>query len=175
MNESVVPGPPKPGRLSHFEDEPEALMLPPRSRAGVGSEPVDPAPVVQQDPGPSVRLRSDRPRANRGSTVLLPPELIPAIAAACARERVSRGGLIIRAIERHWAEICAQITPPTPVGGSLFAQRKSAVARTSPTGSVSMNYSMPAADYATLDGLVDQAGASSRSELITVALTLYLT
>ena len=64
---------------------------------------------------------------------------------------------------------------PRPVtGGALFGQRVSRPPRTPITEPVTpLNYRLTTEDYAVLDKLVDELGASSRSHLITVALSAY--
>lgn len=150
-------GEPEPGSASGLQDAAQA-------GAAVAGPP--PTEDVAQPSGPSGPVRA--------SNVHIPVELLDAFTEAKATHNLSNGELIITAIEASYDELRRQLRPPSATGGSLFAQRVSRAPRT-PTGPVTpVNYRLRADDYATLDRLVRDLGASSRSHLISAALRNYL-
>jgi len=111
----------------------------------------------------------------RASNVHIPAELLDAFNAAKASQKLSNGELIITAIEATYEELQRQLRPPSATGGSLFAPRVSRPPRLPAKGPVTpVNYRLRPDDYATLDRLVRDLGASSRSHLISEALRTYL-
>lgn len=111
----------------------------------------------------------------RASNVHIPADLLDAFNAAKTTQKLSNGELIITAIEATYAELRRHLSPPSATGGSLFAPRVSRPPRLPTTGPVTpVNYRLRPDDYATLDRLVRDLGASSRSHLISEALRTYL-
>lgn len=111
----------------------------------------------------------------RPSNVHIPSHLMEALTRARIATGLSTGYLFIQAIEENYAPVKASIDPPPEVGGSLFGARRSKVARSGTGPLTPVNYRLAAADFETLDQLVEAANASSRGHLITEALKLYLT
>lgn len=189
------------GRLASFEDEPApTFALPPRPGqarpaatvaaetaaeeappAGTGVDATDETPghldetgATTTDPGlPGGAVEVGGPV--RASNVHIPAELLDAFNTAKASHKLSNGELIITAIEATYEELQRQLRPPSATGGSLFAPRVSRPPRLPAKGPVTpVNYRLRPDDYATLDRLVRDLGASSRSHLISEALRTYL-
>lgn len=183
------------GRLAGFEDDPApTFALPPRparSRAPVetAEEPTTEAPeksvAFASEAEPASPEAVDAAASHgggaeasgpvRASNVHIPVELIEAFNTAKTEQKLSNGELIITAIEATYADLQRQLRPPSPTGGSLFVQRVTRPPRLPAAGPVTpVNYRLRPDDYATLDRLVRDLGASSRSHLITEALRGYL-
>lgn len=191
------------GRLASFEDEPApTFALPPRpgqarpaataetaaeeappatQAAETGVDATDETPghldetgATTNDPGlPGGAVEVGGPV--RASNVHIPAELLDAFNTAKASHKLSNGELIITAIEATYEELQRQLRPPSATGGSLFAPRVSRPPRLPAKGPVTpVNYRLRPDDYATLDRLVRDLGASSRSHLISEALRTYL-
>lgn len=194
-----------PGRLARFEDDDEDLVederprLPPRGRraasagtasteasAPTGSAP-EPGPAPRTDPAAATPTTAppEVPAGDgstavpqnrmRPSNVHVPVSLLEPIEEACRSRGMSHGELIIAAIETTYAELPALIRPSTTTGGSLFATRRSRAVRSKDGPLSPLNYRLRGADFAVIDQLVEELGASSRGDLITTALTAYLT
>lgn len=110
----------------------------------------------------------------RPSNVHIPVDLLPLVEEKCRTGGLSHGELIIIAIEAAHPSLRELIHPAATAGGNLFAPRRSRAARSTDGPLTPLNYRLRAGDFATLDQLVDQFGASSRGHLITAALTHYL-
>lgn len=127
------------------------------------------APAPTPDPGtkgPESRVRP--------SNVHIPVALLEPIAQMKKTQGLSNGEIIISSIEGTYADLKDLIHPAPTAGGNLFASRRSRASRANDGPLTPLNYRLREADYATLDQLVDELGASSRGHLITVALTAYL-
>lgn len=118
-----------------------------------------------------------RDRATRGpedkvraSNTHIPVVLLEPLTRRCQSEGLSHGEVIIYAIETAHADLPDLIHPPTTTGGSLFASRRSRASRATDGPLTPLNYRLREGDFATLDALVDEFGASSRGHLITVSL-----
>jgi hypothetical protein len=178
------------GRLASFEEEPTppALSLPPRPHRR--SEPAN-----LQVP-PSVEAATTRPAGQdapagsaghaippamhrvlgpmRASNVHIPVTLIDEVNDTKRTTRMSNGDIIITAIEQTYEQLKERIRPRPTAGGVLFGRRVSRPPRTPATEPVTpLNFRMSVEDYEVLDRLVDELGATSRSHLITVALSTY--
>lgn len=178
--------------------------LPPRGRRGTGTGdtagpvaagPV-PAPTTEQPPSPAQPApATPEPPAGttptsapgeapakpaqaqnrmRPSNVHVPVMLLEPIDEACKSRGMSHGELIIAAIESTYAELPGLIRPSTTTGGSLFATRRSRAVRSKDGPLSPLNYRLRGADFAVIDQLVEELGASSRGDLITTALSAYL-
>lgn len=171
------------GRLAAFEDDPEtpaAISLPPRpSRRATPSSPAasKPPKPPNRDSDAAAKVpggRQDAKGAVRASNVHIPVALIDALNETKRSTRMSNGDIIITALEQTYEELKTRIHPRPIAGGSLFSQRVSRPPRTPITEPVTpLNYRLSTEDYAVLDRLVDELGATSRSHLITVALSAY--
>lgn len=161
--------------LANFEDSDDDLTPPPfnlpsRRRA-------EPA-ATEPEPGPAP---ADEPAAgDRGvkapSNIHIPIRLVEALTKARAQEQQSNGDLFIRALEEHYEQLQTAFHRPATAGGKLFAARTTKAPRQRNTEPVSpVNYRMSEQDYQTLDTLVSELGAASRSHLISQALELWLT
>jgi hypothetical protein len=127
------------------------------------------APAPTPDPGtkgPESRVRP--------SNVHIPVALLEPIARTKSDHGLSNGEIIISSIEGTYADLKDLIHPAVTAGGNLFASRRSRASRANDGPLTPLNYRLREEDYATLDRLVDEFGASSRGHLITVALTAYL-
>jgi hypothetical protein len=192
-----------PGRLARFEDADDlvvepAIALPPRRRrttptgdkpapaqrdkpaAVAEPAPARPAPDVADEPQPSGTGGTRRDKGPKGpedrvrpSNVHIPVALLEPLTAKCKTDGLSHGEVIIVAIEAAYPQMQDLIHPPATAGGSLFASRRSRASRAADGPLTPLNYRLREGDYATLDQLVEQFGASSRGHLITVALLHY--
>jgi hypothetical protein len=127
------------------------------------------APAPTPDPGtkgPESRVRP--------SNVHIPVALLAPIAKMKSDHGLSNGEIIISSIEGTYADLKVLIQPAVTAGGNLFASRRSRASRANDGPLTPLNYRLREEDYATLDRLVDEFGASSRGHLITVALTAFL-
>jgi len=127
------------------------------------------APSPTPDPGtkgPESRVRP--------SNVHIPVALLAPIAKMKSDHGLSNGEIIISSIEGTYADLKDLIQPAVTAGGNLFASRRSRASRANDGPLTPLNYRLREEDYATLDRLVDEFGASSRGHLITVALTAFL-
>lgn len=138
-------------------DRGRAPAPPARSRV----RPIGPVPV----PAPAQDPR------RRASNVHVPATLLPRIEAARAATGLSTGDLIVTALEAVYPDLPALLHPQV-AGGSLFAPRPTRTRTHGPL--LPVNYRLPPADFAVIDRLVEETGATSRSHLITTALTAYL-
>lgn len=109
----------------------------------------------------------------RPSNVHIPVGLIEPIAAKCKAEGLSHGEVIISALEATYPRLPELVHPAATAGGSLFATRRSRSSRSAEGPLTPLNYRLRVADFATIDRLVTEFGASSRGHLITTALTAY--
>lgn len=164
------------GRLAAFEDAADddpSPLLPPRPRATSPAAPTSPRP---QTPAPAPSAPAPTPMNRiRPSNVHVPVALLTMVEQECANTGLSRGELIIVAIEATADRLPTLIRPAARAGGSLFAARSSKVNNRPAAGPVTpLHYRMLEDDFATLDKLVETFAATSRGHLITVALTTYL-
>lgn len=109
----------------------------------------------------------------RPSNVHIPVWLLDPIDAKCKAEGLSHGEVIIVAIEAAYPRLKELIHPTVVAGGNLFASRRSRASRSTDGPLTPLNYRLREGDFATLDQLVADCGASSRGHLITAALTDY--
>jgi hypothetical protein len=164
------------GRLAAFEeadDEPTPL-LPPRPRATAAAPSTALPPRLQtpgSEPAPATTTAMNRIRP---SNVHVPVQLLTLVEQECANTGLSRGELIIVAIEATADKLPDLIRPAARAGGSLFAARSSKVNRPTAGPGTPLHYRMLEDDFRTLDELVETFRATSRGHLITVALTTYL-
>lgn len=112
----------------------------------------------------------------RASNVHVPSTLVDRLEAKCRETKLSRGELIIKAIESTADRLEELVNPAATVGGTLFDARPSARAAAGEGGHKSpVNYRLREKDFAVLDTLVERFKAPSRNHLIVAALTGYLT
>lgn len=170
------------GRLASFEEEPTTptLSLPTRpSLPARRTTPPSPGNNSAQSPQRSVAPKppNDVPTAKgavRASNVHIPVALIDALNETKRTTRMSNGDIIITALEQTYEQLKTLIHPRPVAGGSLFSQRVSRPPRTPIVEPVTpLNFRLSTDDYAVIDKLVDELGATSRSHLITVALSAY--
>jgi len=180
------------GRLANFEDADETtpvISLPPRPRRGAPRDTgtvtvLDETPQVDapeeaaptQPAGRSASLPDERIRP---SNVHIPVALLEPLTEKCTAEGLSHGEIIIVAVEQAYPRLRDLIHPAATAGGNLFESRRSGTAgraaRSAAGPLTPLNYRLRGTDFATLDHLVQEFGASSRSHLITAALSDYLT
>lgn len=186
-----------PGRLSNFEDVPMAdsptPMLPPRrskpqarrseakdafDRTARGTEDAPAAAASTATPAPSraseAGLKGPEDRV-RPSNVHIPVALLEPLVVKCKTDGLSHGEVIIIAIEHAYPRLKDLIHPAATAGGGLFASRRSRASRQTDGVLTPLTYRLREADFATLDQIVDEFGASSRGHLITAALRDYFT
>jgi len=109
----------------------------------------------------------------RASNVHIPASFMPRLAKARGGRRLSNGEWVIVALEATHDQL-GELIRPQPTGGSLFAPRATRAARTYDGPLTPFNIRLREADYAVIDALVEQFGASSRGHLITVAFDAFL-
>ena len=109
----------------------------------------------------------------RASNVHIPASFMPRLAKARDGRRLSNGEWVIVALEATHEQL-GDLIRPQPTGGSLFAPRATRAARTYDGPLTPFNIRLRAADFAVIDQLVEQFGASSRGHLITVAFDAFL-
>jgi len=187
-----------PGRLSNFEDVPDVKdaptpLLPPRrpsksasSRTSTSrtrksaerpvrpAEPTTAAPPADTSPGapPAADAALKGPEDKvRPSNVHIPIALLEPLMAKCKAAGLSHGEIIIVALENAYPRLKNLIHPAATAGGELFASRRIRASRQTDGHLTPLNYRLREADFATLDQLVDEFGASSRGQLITAALS----
>lgn len=181
------------GRLANFEDADETtpvLSLPPRPRRREATQ--DTGTVTVLDETPHVDTPEEAPPTQpagksasvpderiRPSNVHIPVALLEPLTEKCATEGLSHGEIIIVAVEQAYPRLRDLIHPAATAGGNLFDSRRSGTAgraaRSAAGPLTPLNYRLRGTDFATLDRLVQEFGASSRGHLITAALTDYLT
>lgn len=180
----------EPGRLANFEDADETtpvISLPPRPRRGAPRA----ATVTVLEETPQVDVPEEAPPAQPGrsasvpderirpSNVHIPVALLEPLTKKCAAEGLSHGEIIIVAVEQAYPRLRDLIHPAATAGGNLFDSRRSGTAgraaRSASGPLTPLNYRLRGTDFATLDHLVQEFGASSRGHLITAALSDYLT
>lgn len=162
--------------LSNFEDadmddDATSFSLPRRSPKPT-NQPAQTSPLVE-DP---VQPAGEGSGAKDPSNIQIPTRLIGPLTAARTGEQMSNGDLFIRALEEHYDQLETTFRrPTTTTGGRLFSARTTRAPRQRNTEPVSpVNYRMSSEDYSTLDALVTDLGAASRSHLISRALELWL-
>ena len=190
-----------PGRLSNFEDAPMAEdaptppLLPPRRSANGPSlpprrssrrdpqpqgEPERSGPAPEDLPGSDDAPAATRPTRGpskgpedkvRPSNVHIPVSLLEPLVAKCNTDGLSHGEVIIIAIENAYPRLAELIHPAATAGGGLFASRRSRSSRKADGPLTPLNYRLREADFAVVDSIVSQFGASSRGHLITAALS----
>lgn len=109
----------------------------------------------------------------RASNVHIPASFMPRLSKARTGRRLSNGEWVIVALEATHDQLGGLIRPQ-PTGGSLFAPRATRAARSYDGPLTPFNIRLREADYAVIDQLVEQFGASSRGHLITVAFDAFL-
>lgn len=184
------------GRLTNFEDTPvgdvDAPLLPPRRPAKTAStrrsgdrnsnaaerlvRAASPQAEVPAHSEPS-KVPPAAAHATKGpedrvrpSNVHIPVALLDPLVAKCKTDGLSHGEVIIIAIEGAYPRLKDLIHPATSAGGHLFASRRSRASRSTDGPLTPLNYRLREADFATLDRIVEEFGASSRGHLITAAL-----
>lgn len=167
-----------PGRLSNFEDaDDEAPITLPARKPKQGPTAVADAstseePVTATSLQPAARTAKEPGDRMQASNVHIPVSLLAPVKEKCRLGGLSHGEVIIVAIENAHPRLAELINPAAKAGGTLFAART--VRPNIASGTVTpLNYRLRKADFAVLDGLAEQFGASSRGQLITVALTDY--
>jgi len=179
------------GRLANFEDADETtpvISLPPRPRRGAPrattvtarEETPQAVDVPEEAPPaqPAGRSSSVPDERIRPSNVHIPVALLEPLTKKCAAEGLSHGEVIIVAVEQAYPRLRDLIHPAATAGGNLFESRRSGTAgraaRSAAGPLTPLNYRLRGTDFATLDRLVKEFGASSRGHLITAALSDYL-
>lgn len=185
-----------PGRLSNFEDQAAPTpLLPPRrpskstlARTATNRDRTSPEHAVRAAEVAAAAPKPDEltaaPAAPEGalkgpqdkvrpSNVHIPIALLEPLAAKCKAAGLSHGEVIIVAIESAYPRLKDLIHPAATAGGGLFASRRSRASRKTDGPLTPLNYRLREADFATLDHLVEEFGASSRGHLITAALSDY--
>lgn len=187
-----------PGRLSNFEDVPmddaPTPMLPPRraarsqpqSRSAASKKSAtrsaraaEPAAAASTAPAPQERVNAAQGALKgpedrvRPSNVHIPVALLEPLVSKCKADGLSHGEVIIIAIENAYPRLKDLIHPAATAGGGLFASRRSRASRQNDGLLTPLNYRLREADFATLDQIVEECGASSRGHLITAALRDY--
>jgi hypothetical protein len=168
-----------PDRYADFEGsdtvevEVPRIALPPRPRPQAAAirpagapVPVPVAEVADAGVAPHVGVKA--------SVCQIPARLLDPIADACRVQGLSHAQLIIAAIEGTYDRLGELIRPPAAAGGSLFAARRGRVSRVDDGPLTQFSFRMSGEDFAVLDRLVAQFGATSRAQLITAALAEYL-
>lgn len=164
-------------------DTSPAPAAPRRTRASRTVTPADrEAPPVPPTPVDAAAQVARGPI--KGSTIHLPPDLVTLVVAAREASGRSNGDILIAALEQDPAVLSAALSPRGTVGGSRFRPRgvygRSGAAAPDPVrGSERkavkpMNIRLYDDDYATIDDMVTEFGARSRSHLATAALTALL-
>lgn len=169
-----APGPvaAEPAPAPTMEQPPSPTQTAPTTPQPPAEATPTPAPVDAPVDAPARPVEAQN--RMRPSNVHVPVTLLEPIDEACRSRGMSHGELIIAAIEATYAELPGLIRPSTTTGGSLFATRRSRAVRSKDGPLSPLNYRLRGADFAVIDQLVDELGASSRGDLITTALTAYL-
>lgn len=180
---------PRPRRTSPPDPTPpDPAAAPPGTDAAAGrgdvpgtSPPATTEPSTGVGEGPPRRRGRPQTRPasqtatgfTRASNVQVPADLLAQIKARRAREGLTTGELIIAAIEAT-ADRLPDLVATRPVtGGGLFSARVSHANRAAEP-LTSLNFRMRVEDFDVLDDLVTRFKATSRSQLVTAALSDYL-
>lgn len=184
------------------DDDAPKLSLPPRRRANTPPAAAAEAPAQESaaaptapqpaQPAPQAAATAPTPATTgeqiaaenasgkgpedivRPSNVHIPVSLLKPVEEACRSKNLSHGEVIIIAVEATYDRLGQLINPVATAGGSLFAPRRSSRASRTGDGPLTpLNYRLREGDFATLDALVEEFGASSRGHLITAALKGY--
>lgn len=158
---------------AHEEPAPPAPRLPKRRSSSSTRGKAAPAREVEAATAEEAGEGEQGADAMRPSNVHIPVFLLDPIRQLCASKGLSHGEVIIIALEETHPRLRELVNPVTTAGGSLFAARRSRASRTADGPLTPLNYRLRESDYATLDQLADEFGASSRGHLITEALKGY--
>lgn len=164
---------------------PEVTPEPVRGAEEPIEQPTTPAatnlPEVREEPpAPSETLNPAPKAATKSpddviipSSVQIPVDLKAQVAQTRDLRGLSTGEIFLDAIETHYEDLERSLNRKE-IGGRLFAARAVKPVTENHHGTLStQNYRLRRRDYAVLDDLVQKLGASSRSHLITQALTFY--
>lgn len=128
----------------------------------------------QQDHGRAKTTPSNN-AATRATNITVPAELFDRIAEAREQQQLSTGELIAAAIEAQIADLSNLIAAAnTTRTTSMFSTRATRLPRRGAEPEKPITYRMTAQDLAIIDDLVEQYGARSRGQLITIALRAHL-
>ncbi|QJW38774.1 hypothetical protein [Cellulosimicrobium protaetiae] len=154
------------------QDEP-APRLPKRRSSTSTSAKASPAREAAPEATAAEEAGEQGSDAMRPSNVHIPVFLLDPIRDLCAKKGLSHGEVIIIALEDTHPRLRELVNPVATAGGSLFAARRSRASRSADGPLTPLNYRLRESDYATLDRLAAEFGASSRGHLITEALKGY--
>lgn len=178
MNQSGQPHQLPTGHLKDFENDDVPAFTLPRRKPAQSAEPATAAPTPAPpatDHDETTASPRQKKQPVRASNIHIPARLVTPLAEERKTSGMSNGDLIIKALEENYEVLQQQLRPPTTTGGKLFAARTATPPRPQHEEPISpLNYRLTEEDYRTLDTLVHDLGASSRSELISRALDLYL-
>lgn len=157
-------------------DRPQAEAPQPASQSG------KPQPRPPRQPTRKPRPRSQKTAQGRQTTpntvavvVYMPPELRDRLRAHTTRRGAAYSDVVLDALDATADQLAQLVTAPAvdrPVG-SLFRGRQLR-RQQHDTPQVQVGLRLAPDDLATVDQLKDQAGAISRSQLVTAALDAYL-
>ncbi len=168
MTRSNDPGYPlQPGPQNPHRDLSNAFRTPGARRA-----------MAQQDFGPEPEEQRAYPTAgaaDRGkpSSVRLPKQSHDKLAAMRAETGMTNGQIFIVAIEATHDRLVQLLYPGGRIGGGVFAARGIKEKTSRDEEGTQVTYRMSTGDFAALDGLIRELGATSRSHLISAALSGY--
>ena len=159
--------------LPEVPQEEPAPRLPKRRSSTSTSAKASPAREAAPEASAAEEAGEQGADAMRPSNVHIPVFLLDPIRDLCAKKGLSHGEVIIIALEDTHPRLRELVNPVATAGGSLFAARRSRASRSADGPLTPLNYRLRESDYATLDRLADEFGASSRGHLITEALKGY--
>lgn len=139
--------------------------------------PARPAALDLQDT-PAGDSRSPGPVGEgprRGTNIMVPVPLVDTLQAKTVELGITRGDLVLLAIETTYEDLRARFTAPAQVGGRLFgARRPQRRHRRLDVPTTPLGMRLTESDMTTLHEVVADLGAANVSDLASVALTLYL-
>lgn len=128
---------------------------------------------VPQDGSRSPGPVGEGPR--RGTNIMVPVPLVTSLQAKTLELGITRGDLVLLAIETTYEDLRHRFTAPAQVGGRLFgARRPQRRHRRLEVPTTPLGMRLTESDMTTLQEIVADLGAANVSDLASVALTLYL-
>ena len=138
------------------------------------------APKPESSPKPARKAAEPRRSAgltpgNRASNANIPTSLMKKVKARRAKDDLTYGELVIRAIESTGKEKLEKlVSPQEQIGGGIFDPRPQYRSNVTDGPFSPLQFQLRDADFAAIDKLVAECKAGSRTNLIRAALTHFL-
>ncbi len=167
------------GKLTPLTSTPDpadsALDKPPAPLSAPLPSPLvepDGVPVARRRGGPT-RAPASTPTGSRLVSIAIDAEVREALRAYAARTQLTHPTVALRAVQAHANDLATHWTKPATTSAGALFEGAAAPPRVGPARSTAQ-MRLRDGDLATLDGLVEQWSAPSRSALLNEALQRYL-